>query len=52
MDCFANCIEMFDIGERNFATAPLQITSTELDEYEALRAADKLEGSINSFIHY
>lgn len=51
MDCFANCIDMFDIGERNFSVSPL-VDKTEIDEYEALRAEDKLEGSIASFMHF
>ena len=52
MDCFANCIEMFDIGERNFAVAPMRPDENEQDEFEALRAADKLEGSISSYMHF
>ncbi len=47
MDCFANCIEMFDIGERSFTLQPLMIDSKEVDEYERLREEDRLEPPIN-----
>jgi len=52
MDCFANCIEMFDIGNRNFSVVQADPDSKEVDEYEILRMEDKLEGSIKSYIHY
>jgi hypothetical protein len=42
MDCFANCIDMFDIGERSFSYSPMA-DSTELDEYQRLRDEDRLE---------
>lgn len=51
MDCFANCIEMFDIGNRNFSTITQRVDDREIDEYEALRAEDKLEGSSNLYLH-
>jgi len=52
MDCFANCIDMFDIGNRNFSVVQSDPDSKEVDEYEILRMEDKLEGSIKSYIHY
>lgn len=44
MDCFANAIEMFDIGERSFTYQPLVPDSTEADDYARLREEDRLEG--------
>lgn len=51
MDCFANCIDMFDIGNRNFATTTL-VDQKEVDEYALLAQEDKLEGPITKYIHY
>lgn len=47
MDCFANCIEMFDIGERTFTQQALLPESSERDDYERLREEDRLEGPVN-----
>jgi len=52
MDCMANCIDMFDIGERNFAVSSICPDSSEVDEYAALREADRLEGSSKAYLHY
>lgn len=51
MDCFANCIEMFDLGNRNFAVSSLAPDTKEVDEYELLAQEDRLEGSISKYIH-
>ena len=47
MDCFANCIEMFDIGERSFTFQPMVADSSEKDDYARLREEDRLEDSIS-----
>jgi hypothetical protein len=47
MDCFANCIEMFDLGERSFTLQPLMITHSEQDDYERLREEDRNEEYIS-----
>jgi hypothetical protein len=47
MDCFANCIEMFDLGERSFTLQPLMITHSEQDDYERLREEDRNEEVIS-----
>lgn len=47
MDCFANCIDMFDIGERSFTLQPLMADGKEIDEFEALYLEDLQEGSLN-----
>ena len=52
MDCFANCIDMFDIGNRNFSFSPSMPDSKEEDEYELLRLEDKMEGPNKVYIHY
>ena len=51
MDCFANCIEMFNLGNRNFS---FQFADEQLgkiinieDEYEMLRIEDKAERRLN-----
>jgi predicted phage terminase large subunit-like protein len=46
MDCLANCIDMFDIGDRSF-TFQNSKGSSEDDEYERLREEDRLEGTLN-----
>lgn len=43
MDCLANCIDMFDIGERSFTFQPLEGSKPE-DEFERLRLEDDAEG--------
>lgn len=52
MDCFANCIEMFDIGNRNFSIQTSKVDAKEIDEYELLRQEDRMEGSATKYIHY
>lgn len=47
MDCFANCIEMLDLGNRSFAFQPLTPDSKEIDEFEALRQEDLLEKQLS-----
>ncbi len=42
MDCFANCIDLFDIGGRSFTQQPLP-NSEEIDEFEALLREDQME---------
>lgn len=42
MDCFANCIELFNIGERSFTYQPM-LGSTEMDDYARLREEDRME---------
>jgi len=50
MDCFANCIEMFDIGERSFTQqASATVTASHehnLDEFERLMIEDRKEAPI------
>lgn len=43
MDCFANCIEMFDIGERGFTYQPMIAGETELDDFRKLFEEDLRE---------
>jgi hypothetical protein len=52
MDCFANCIEMFDIGERNFSPSASRPDESELDEYEKFRLEDQMEGSATVYMHH
>ena len=48
MDCFANCIEMFDIGERNFTyQSESHGPSSERDAYARLLEEDRLEGPVS-----
>lgn len=46
MDCFANCIDMFDIGERSFTYQP-EMGSTEMDDFNRLREEDRMEEPLN-----
>jgi hypothetical protein len=46
MDCFANCIDMFDIGERSFTYQPM-VGSSEQDDYDRLLEEDRMEARIN-----
>jgi predicted phage terminase large subunit-like protein len=52
MDCFANCIEMFDIGERNFSPSAARPDEAEMDEYERFKVEDRLEGSATVYMHH
>lgn len=49
MDCFANCIEMFELGDRNFSMNSIDVFDLEgnqMNEFAAFELEDKLEREV------
>jgi predicted phage terminase large subunit-like protein len=54
MDCFANCIELFDLGERNFTQEVPEVYGLDkhkMDEFEILELSYKSEPKFTGWRH-
>lgn len=47
MDCFANCIDMFDIGERSFTFQSASPNGSEEEDFQRLLEEDLAEGPVS-----